>query len=121
MAKRRRMTQQPQSASDLPGVHADVEDDQHVEHEAVIETEPKPVEVISVVITERSCTVPVASGLEGYARCNVLTRFNGREAGTLKGLLQGLERKGVRLEDGSAIKTQSHVLRYLVQQLAVKK
>ena len=84
---------------------------------AVESSEP---ETVQVRIEQRACTIPVAVGLNGYARENVLTRFTGDEATTLKGILQALESAGATLSDGQHVRCQSHALRWIVQQACNK-
>jgi hypothetical protein len=114
MAKRR--SNQEMTAEDLPGV-AVAESRKPVVESTLPKPKksPPPAAKVEIEVRSLSCKIPAIVGINGYSRSQVLTRFNGDEATTLKAILMGLEQEGAKLNDGRFVRTQSHALRWIIQ------
>ena len=68
-------------------------------------------------VQEVHFSVPRVDVEEGYSRSRFDLRLPTREAYTLRSLTWGLEHEGAKLRDGTEIKNQIHVIRWLLEQV----
>lgn len=68
-------------------------------------------------VQEVQFSVPRIDIDDGYSRSRFDLRLPTREAYTLRSLTWGLEHEGAKLRDGTEIKNQIHVIRWLLEQV----